>query len=89
MGSNMDDNLEEIIKIAWKAAPGNTDYYLTRYISQTVTQLGKTRDAMNDYEEEHLDFEVESYYLGLAQKEKSLEKKIDRLNRLVSFLRGS
>lgn len=85
----MDDNLEEIIKIAWKAEPVNTDYYLTRYISQTATQLARTRDTMNDYEDEHLDYEMESYYLGLAHKEAGLEKKLNRLNRIVSFLRGS
>lgn len=79
----MDESLEEIIKIAWKSASGNTEYYLGKYIAKTIIQLGKTRDGMNDYEEEHL------YYLGLVQKEKDLENKINKLNRLLSSLRGS
>lgn len=87
----MDDNLEEIIKIAWKAAPGNTEYHLTRYISQTVTQLSKVRDEMIYHEDGQDDgsLDRESYYLALVKREANLEKKVDRLNRLVSFLRGS
>lgn len=83
----MDENLEEIILIAWRSSPGNTEYYLSKYIIEITRQLNRTIDTMNEYDEP--DQQFETFYNGLVQKEKMLQKKLDRLNRLVSSLRGS
>lgn len=85
----MDENLEEIIKIAWKAAPGNTEYYLGRYVVEVTRQLNQTIDTMNDYDDLDTDTDTENFYSSLVQKEKVLQKKLNRLNRLISSLRGS
>lgn len=89
---NMDDNLEEIIKIAWKAAPGNTDYYLGRYIVEITSQLNKVLDSQIECDDDFTfaeDARFEDFYNGLLQREKLLRNKLNKLNRLVSLLRGS
>lgn len=84
----MDENLEEIIKIAWRSSSGNTEYYLSRYIIDVTSQLNNIMDVMNDYDSE-LTSELDDYYDALLQKEKVLQNKLGKLNRLISSLRGS
>lgn len=83
----MNENLEEIITIAWKSSPRDTEYYLGKYIVEVTSQLIRVMDTMNGYDEP--DQQFEDFYNSLVQKEKMLQKKLNRLNRLISFLKGS
>lgn len=85
----MNEDLQEIIKIAWAAAPANTEYYLSRYIAQLTTEKNKVIDEINYAEDHGVDIENQDIYDNLVQKEKLISKKINRLGRLISFLRGS
>lgn len=82
----MNEYLEEIVKLAWKTSPNDTEYYLTKYIINLTSELDKVFKTMDLYETN--DAEDGIYYNHCLDKSKDINKQLNCLTYLLSSLRG-
>lgn len=83
----MDEHLEELIKLAWKASPSEAEYYLFKHIMKVHARVNEIEGYMEYYDND--DAEHASHYNNLLSWKESLEKKLNKLKFILSFLRGS
>ncbi len=82
----MNEHLEEIVKLAWKTSPNDTEYYLTKYIVSLTSELDGVLKAMDLYETNNSEDGI--YYNNFSDRSKDINKQLNRLTYLLSSLRG-
>lgn len=83
----MDEHLEELIKLAWKASPYEAEYHLTKHIMKLQRRINLLLDDMEYYDNDN--FEDGIHYNSLLHVQKDLEDNLNKLKFTLSCLRGS
>jgi hypothetical protein len=83
---SMDEHLEEVIKLAWKYSPSDTEYYLSKHIIDMSSKLNEVLKTMDLYERDNAEDGI--YYNHCLDESESINKQLNRLTYLLSSLRG-
>lgn len=86
----MNEHLEEIIKIAWKANSVETEYYLQKHLSKINREIflikGEIIVINNLFDPTERELLEQN---NLRKELEALEKELNRLSFLISSLRGT